>query len=195
MGGERHLATSQTPARVICIRGWTDDPLPHRERARLSIKLYFARQALARRDYDVIQVEARKSERPRAVTTRGQKLCEYIGKRVSRRKGDREKATADIRIRADGNQPLKQGYWRLERLRQGEFEATLGPLEPDNVHVQWRSDYVLYGPSILEFYVFANITLLLRYVAIGAEFWDCTLLRSPRHFTLIFKDASANSRL
>lgn len=56
-----HIADSYES--VICIRACTDDPFPRCERARLSIKLYSARQALSCADYDVIQVETRRLER------------------------------------------------------------------------------------------------------------------------------------
>lgn len=85
-----HIADSYE--RVICIRTCMDDPFPRCERARLSIKLYFVRQALPCADYDIIQVETRRLESAWAVTIYGQKLYEYIFETMRRNKGGREKA-------------------------------------------------------------------------------------------------------
>lgn len=87
-----HIADSYE--NVICIRACTDDPFPLCERARLSIKLYSARQALSCADYDVIQVETRRLEQVWAVTTRGHGnyIWIYLKWRVEREKIKTEKA-------------------------------------------------------------------------------------------------------
>lgn len=93
--GERHFATSaasasQTPARASfafaaerMTRFYVVREHVYRSSSTSLVKLL-------RGDYDVIQVEARRSERARAVTTRGWKLCEYIENGANRRMWDRE---------------------------------------------------------------------------------------------------------
>lgn len=86
----RHLATSQIPARASFAFAAERMTRFHVVRERVYRSSSTSLVKLSRWDYDVIQVEARRSERARAVTTRGQKLCEYIGNGASRRMRDEE---------------------------------------------------------------------------------------------------------
>lgn len=92
MGGERYLATSQTPARASFAFATERMTRFHvvRERVYRSTSTSFVK--LLRRDYDVIQVEARRSER--AVTADGNYANILGTARTGECETEREKATA-----------------------------------------------------------------------------------------------------
>jgi len=74
--------TSQTPARAsFAFAAERTTRFPRRERARVYRSSSTSLVKLSRRDYDVIQVEARRSERVRAVTSRTETMRIYWERR------------------------------------------------------------------------------------------------------------------